>query len=92
MVGKRIRGGLCNSINKYGKANNKYMKDYYKSRESSHLKYWDVNNSYGWTISQKLLVNGLKVSEYPHKLKILKTMFLVHNVPIWLKWKGNVFF
>ena len=29
-------------------------KDFDKNKESSHLKYWDVNSSYGWTMSQKL--------------------------------------
>ena len=57
MVEKWIRGGICNTIHRYAKANNKYMKDYDKNKESSYLKYWDVNNSYGWTMSQKLPVN-----------------------------------
>ena len=34
------------------------MKDYGKNKESSHLKYWDVNNLYRWEISLKLPVNG----------------------------------
>ena len=33
------------------------MKDYDKNKESSYLKYWDVNNLYNWGISQKLPVN-----------------------------------
>ena len=28
-----------------------------KSKESSYLKYWVVNNLYGWTMSQKLSAN-----------------------------------
>ena len=48
---------MCNSIYRYEKASNKYMKDYDKNKESSYLQYWNVNNLYGWTISQKLLVN-----------------------------------
>ena len=28
------------------------MKDYSKNKESSYLKYWDINSLYGWSISQ----------------------------------------
>ena len=37
MVEKGIRGGMCNSICRYAKANNKYMKSYDKNKESKHL-------------------------------------------------------
>ena len=57
MVEKGIRGGKYHSIYRYAKANNKYMKDYAKNKESSYLQYWDVNNFYGWAMSQKLPVN-----------------------------------
>ena len=43
MVGKGIKGEICHSIYRYAKANNKYMKDYDKIKESSYLQYWDVN-------------------------------------------------
>ena len=44
MVDKGIKGGICHAIHQYVKTNNKYMKDYDKNKESSYLKYWDVNN------------------------------------------------
>ena len=60
MVEKGIRGGMCQAIHRYTKANNKYMKNYDKSIQSSYLIYLDANNLYGWTMSQKLPVNGFK--------------------------------
>ena len=39
MVEKRIRGGTCHAIHRYAKANNKYMKDYDKNKESPYLNY-----------------------------------------------------
>ena len=53
-VEKCIRGRICNVVYRFVKANNKYIKDYDKNKESSYLKYWDVNNLYGWAMSQKL--------------------------------------
>ena len=43
-VEKGIREGICQSIFRYTKANNKYMKDYDKNKEPSYIQYWDVNN------------------------------------------------
>ena len=60
MIEKGIRGRLCHSINRYPKANNKCMKDYDKTKESSYLKYCNINNLYGWKMSQKLPVNRFK--------------------------------
>ena len=36
------------------------MKDYGKYKELLYLQYWDVNNLYGWTMSQKLSVKNFK--------------------------------
>ena len=58
MVEKGIRGGICYSGYRYAKAINKYLKDYDKNKESSCLQYQDVNNLYGQTILEKLLVNN----------------------------------
>ena len=46
MVEKGIRGGICHAVYQYAKTNKKYMRDYKKNKESSYLKYWDVNNLY----------------------------------------------
>ena len=60
MVEEGIRGGICHSIHRDAKANNKYMKDHNKNIKSSYIQYLDVNNLYGWAISQKLPKNNFK--------------------------------
>ena len=61
MVEEEIRGGICHSIHRYAKANNKYMKNYNNNNEeSSYIQYLDANNLYGWAMSKKLPVNGFK--------------------------------
>ena len=60
MVEKGTRGGICQAIQSYAKANNKYMKSFDKDITSSYFMYFDANNLYGWTMSQKLPVNGFK--------------------------------
>ena len=60
MVEEGIRGGICHSIHRYAKANNKYMKNYNNNEESSYIQYLDANNLYGWAMSNKLTVNGFK--------------------------------
>ena len=60
MVEKGIRGGICHSIHRYAKANNKYMQNYNNNEESSYIQYLDANNLYGLAMSKKLQVNGFK--------------------------------
>ena len=70
MVEKGIRGGMCNAVYRYAKANNKYMKNYNKNIESSYLEYLDANNLYGWAMSQKLTVDGFKQIEEDNLSKL----------------------
>ena len=37
MIEKGIRGGICHSIYRYAKINNKYMRDYDKNKEPTYL-------------------------------------------------------
>ena len=60
MLKKGITGGIRQSIYRYTKDNNKYMKDYDKNKESSYINYLDLNNLYGWLMLQKLPVNNFK--------------------------------
>ena len=60
MVEEGIRGGICHSIHRYAKANNKNMKNYNNNEESSYIQYLDANNLYDWEMSKKLPVNGFK--------------------------------
>ena len=69
MLEKYITGGIYHSIYRYAKANNKYMKDYDKNKESSYIQYWDVNNLYGWAMSQKLPVNNFEWIKDPSQFK-----------------------
>ena len=45
-----IRGEICHAIQRYAKANNKYMNDYNKNKESSSIQYLDANNLYGMAV------------------------------------------
>ena len=60
MIEDGIRGGICHAIQRYAKANNKYMNDYNKNKESSYIQYLDANNLYGMAISEKLPIKGFK--------------------------------
>ena len=49
-----IRGGMSCVNSRFAKANNKYMKNYDKSKESVYIGYHDCNNLYGFAMNQSL--------------------------------------
>lgn len=63
MVKRGIRSGIDHAIQWYGKANNKYVKDYNENNESSNLNCWNINNLSGWKILQNLPLSDFKCVE-----------------------------
>ena len=59
-IEKGMRGGISYIANRYGKANNKYMKEYDEKASSKYIMYLDANNLYGWAMSQYLPTGGFK--------------------------------
>ena len=59
-IEKGMRGGISYIANRYGKANNKYIKDYNKNLPSKYIMYLDANNLYGWAMSQYLPTGKFK--------------------------------
>ena len=60
MIEEGIRGGICHAIKRYAKANNKYMRNYGKNKESSYIQYLDTNNLYGKAMTEKLPARGFR--------------------------------
>ena len=59
-IEKGMRCGVSYIANRYGKANNKYMKEYDEKAPSKYIMYLDANKLYGWAMSQYLPTGNFK--------------------------------
>ena len=57
-IEKVLRGGISYIAKRYAKANNKYMHEYDPKKLSTFILYLDMNNLYGWEMSEYLPYGG----------------------------------
>ena len=59
-IEKGLRGGISYIAKRYSEANNKYMKNYDSTKLSKCIECLDMNNLYGWAMSDYLPYGGFK--------------------------------
>ena len=59
-IEKGLRGGFSYIAKRYAKSNNKYLNDYDPKKPSTFISYLDMNNLYGWAMSEYLFCEGFK--------------------------------
>ena len=57
-IEKGLREGTSYIAKRYAKANNKYKNDYDPTKPSTFISYLDMNNLYGWAMSEYLPYDG----------------------------------
>ena len=55
-IEKGLRGGISYNAKRYAKANNKYMNDHDPKKTSTFITYLDMNNLYGWAMSESIFL------------------------------------
>ena len=60
LLKKRLRGRISYTVRRYTKANNKCINDYDPKKPSTFITYLDMNNLYGWRMSEYLPYGGFK--------------------------------
>ena len=78
-IEKGTRGGISYIANRFGEANNKYMKEYNKEKPSKCIMYLDANNLYGYAMSQYFPTSGFKWLTEKQIDKIMKKTILPDN-------------
>ena len=59
-IEKGLRGGISYIAKRYAKANNKYMNDYDPKKLSTFMSCFDMNNLYGWAVSDYFPYEGFQ--------------------------------
>ena len=54
LIEKGLRGGISYIAKRYAKVNNNNMNDYDPKKQSTFISYLDMNNLYGWAMSEYL--------------------------------------
>ena len=70
-IEKGLSGGISYIAKRYAKGNNKYMIDYDPEKPSTFINYLDMNNLYGWTMSEYLPYGELKWLENIDKFDVM---------------------
>ena len=70
-IEKGLRGGISYIPKRYAKANNKYMNDYDPKKHSTFISYLDMNNLYGWAVSEYLPYEGFKWLKNVDKFNVM---------------------
>ena len=69
-IEKGSRGGISYIAKRYGKANEKYMNDYDPEKPSVFINYLDMNNLYGWAMSEYLPYGQFEWLENVHEFDV----------------------
>ena len=59
-IEKELRGGISYNSKRYSKAYNKYLNDCDPKKPSKFITYLDMNNLYGWAMTEYLPYRGFK--------------------------------
>ena len=76
-IEKGMRGGISYINNRYSKANNEYCSDYDSKKSKTYIIYLDMNNLYGYGMSQYLSYANFKwfnnINEIEQKLMRIRS-------------------
>ena len=80
LIGEGIRGGVAMISHQYVRANAPGTENYDASKRNSYIMYLDVNNIYGWAMSQPLPMSNFKWLTY-EEMEELDVMIVPDDSP-----------